>query len=584
MKRKLLLLSIGILMFACVFAISAFATVNYDEKAILADGAVLPIYDENQNPLIWYVSGVDGEGKNIYKSVPNNRNEQNASNDDYVTYTNASGNQLTNINFFIYDEAAEKYTTYTEDNLQVVIFNMRGLKGFIWLHSGFKCSDIQYIYFHEELNDCAKFFQGSSNLRLVDLTVCTNLTGGFGGERNFYNCVNLHTIRFAPVVNYGLACSKNYNWRFANTSMVEIIFPENITTLGVDNFKDNSKLESIYILGNTTSLGQRNFSNCNKLTNVYILGNNPSIDLTSFKENFYECVDGGKTLNFKSIGKYFFFVTTNTEYLNGVKDAIGASAIIAYDDYIANPASYTEGRYIISGTNICDTLYDGNHTLDVNNQNPCAGICTICGQLVQSQNPIHNFTTEIQYTNYLAKGVKSQLCSNENCKYSKNPYVTEVDAIIYEFKGVSTKINGDGLTFGYSVNYDALDEYAAVSGGEIEIGFVVAVKQFLNKDMPLDENGKERTNNVIKATLLKWTQNQADNELITRYLCADFKIVGNWDLTVDLDDDRVPETDVKDVEFYMAGYIIDSGNVKYINYGKSSDTADTIIYNNCVEQ
>lgn len=581
MKRKLLTISLGILIFACFLAISSFATVNYSETATLADGTVLPIYDENQNPLIWYISGVDENGKNIYKSVPNNRNEQNTNNDDYVTFTNASGNQLTNINFFIYDEASKEYVTYTEDNLAVVVFNMRGLKGFIWLHSGFKCSDIQYIYFHEELNDCCAFFTRSTNIRLVDLTVCTNLTGGFGGERNFYNCPNLHTIRFAPGASYALTCKKNYNWRFTNTSMVEIIFPENITSLGVDNFKDNSKLESIYILGNTTSLGQRNFSNCPKLTNIYILGNNPTIDLTSFKENFYECVDNGKVLDFKSTGKYFFFATTNEAYLNDVKDAIGATAIISYNDYKASPDKYTEGRYIISGTNICDTLYDGVHFLDENNSNPCAGLCTVCGEIAQAQNQVHNFTTKITYTNYLASGVRSQICANESCKYSENPYISDTDEIISEFKGISTKINGDGLTFGYSVNYDALDEYVKVSGGSVELGFVVAIKSFLDGKMPLDENGIESTSKVIKATLLTWSQD-TDNQSVLKYASADFKIVGNWDMSIDLDGDKIPETDIKSVKFYMAGYIIDGDTVKYINYQRTSDTPDDVAYNDCL--
>ncbi len=581
MKRKLLTISLGILIFACFLAISSFATVNHSETATLADGTVLPIYDENQNPLIWYISGVDENGKNIYKSVPNNRNEQNTNNDDYVTFTNASGNQLTNINFFIYDETSKEYVTYTEDNLAVVVFNMRGLKGFIWLHSGFKCSDIQYIYFHEELNDCCSFFTKSTNIRLVDLTVCTNLTGGFGGERNFYNCPNLHTIRFAPGASYALTCKKNYNWRFTNTSMVEIIFPENITSLGVDNFKDNSKLESIYILGNTTSLGQRNFSNCPKLTNIYILGNNPTIDLTSFKENFYECVDNGKVLDFKSTGKYFFFTTTNEAYLNGVKDAIGATEIISYNEYKASPDKYTEGRYIISGTNICDTLYNGVHTFD-ESANDCAGLCSACKEIAQKQNQAHSFTSSIKYTNYLASGVRYQICSNDNCQYSENPYISDTGAIISEFKGISTKINGDGITFGYSVNYEALDEYVNVSGGNVELGFIVAVKSFLGDKLPLDEKGNALASNVIKASLLKWTQNDEENKSVVKFANADFKVTGDWSKFVDLDGDGIFETDIKNVELYMSGYIIDNGTVQYLNFDKSASAPMVVSYNDCL--
>ena len=47
---------------------------------------------------------------------------------------------------------------------------------------------------------------------------------------------------------------------------------------------------------------------------------------------------------------------------------------------------------------------------------------------------------------------------------------------------------------------------------------------------------------------------------------------------VDLDGDEVAETDVKKVEFYMAGYIIVNGAVSYLNYGASGATASTVTF------
>ena len=156
----------------------------------------------------------------------------------------------------------------------------------------------------------------------------------------------------------------------------------------------------------------------------------------------------------------------------------------------------------------------------------------------------------------------------------------KICAIICEYKGISTKIDGDGLTFGFSIDYDALDEYVKVNG-EVEIGFVVAVKNFLDGNMPLGENGIVNNEKVVKASLLKWTKNDESNKLITRYTSADFKIVGTWDKYVDFDCDGTLETSVKDVEFYMAGYIIDGDTVKYINYKATSDIPYTVTYNNC---
>lgn len=581
MKRKLLITFVVAFVFALLLAISSYAAINYNEKAVLADGTTLPIYDENQNPLIWYISGVDENGKNIYSSVPNNRNEPTKDNDSYVTYTiNTSWmTQLQDVNFHIYNGSG--YDTVNDKTYNVVVLNLRGLTNFQYINKGLGVSSIQYIYFNEGLKDFCDYFQNSQNLRLVDLSECSDLSGGFGGVCNLQNCINLHTVRLAPGTAYTLKCNSNRNYRFKNTAITEIIIPENIINLGVDNFNGCKNLESIYILGNTTSLGQRNFAGCTSLTNIYILGNNPTIDLTSFKENFYECVDNGKVLDFKSTGKYFFFVTTNTEYLNGVKDAIGATEIISYNDYKASPDKYTEGRYIISGTNICDTLYNGVHAFD-ESANDCAGLCSACKEIAQKQNQAHSFTSSIKYTNYLASGVRYQICSNDNCQYSENPYISDTDAIISEFKGISTKINGDGITFGYSVNYEALDEYVNVSGGNVELGFIVAVKAFLGDKLPLDEKGNALASNVIKASLLKWTQNDKENKSIVKFANADFKVTGDWSKFVDLDGDGVFETDIKNVALYMSGYIIDNGTVQYLNFDKSASAPMMVSYNDCL--
>ena len=502
MKKKLLLIFLGIMVFSCLFAISALAAVDYSEAVILADNTTLPIYDENRNPLIWYVSGADENGNNIYKSVPNNRNEPNANNDTYVTYTiNKSWmTQLENINFHIWNSSTGGYEVFTEESRQTVVVNLRGLTSFQYIYSGFKVSDIQYIYFNEGLKDFCEYFKNSTSLRLVDLSECTDLSGGFGGVRNFYNCTNLHTVRLAPGTSYSLACSKNNNWRFSNTAITKIVIPSNVTSLGVDNFKNCTKLESIYILGNTTSLGQRNFLGCTGLTSIYILGDNPTIDATSFKENFYECVDGNTILNFTDIGKYFFFTTTNDEYLNGVKDAISASAIISYADYISSPQSYTEGRYIISGTSICDVYYDG-HAIDESSSNSCAGICTVCGNAVMSSNPTHNFTTEIEYTSYLENGTKIQVCQNSNCVYNKEPYKSSTSPL-FVCLGYSVDENGaGGINICFIANSEAIKEYKNITGKALSYG-VFAVSQINLGDDEIFENGIA-SSGVISADVTK---------------------------------------------------------------------------------
>ena len=76
MRKKILLSFALAIVFALTLALVVFAdsvhnenTVDYNEKVTLSDGTVLPIFDENKEALIWYISGKDEEGKNIYTSI-----------------------------------------------------------------------------------------------------------------------------------------------------------------------------------------------------------------------------------------------------------------------------------------------------------------------------------------------------------------------------------------------------------------------------------------------------------------------------------------------------------------------------------
>ena len=515
MKRKILLISLGILIFSCLFAITAFATVDYGEVATLEDGTTLPIYDENQNPLIWYVSGVDSYGNNIYKSVPNNRNEANGNNDTFVTYTINTGfmTQLENINIHIWNDSLGEYEVFAEENIQVVVVNLRGISSFVYVNKGLKVSDIQYIYFNETLKDFCEYFKGSTALRLVDLSVCTNLSAGFGGTRNLYNCTNLHTIRFAPVVSYTLTCGSNYNWRFGGTAIKELVILENITSIGIDNFKNCTQLESIYILGNTTSLGQRNFVGCSKLTNIYILGDDPQIDVVNFKENFYECVEGNITHDFTSVGKNFFFVSTNYDYLSQVKEAIGAKEIITYNEYIASPSKFTDGRYIISGTNICDVYY-GEHKINQEATNNCVGTCDVCDSVIINHQETEELVATIEYSNYTLSGVKTTSCKNAGCTYSQT---AEVPPLFTCLGYSASEIGGDGIAIGYMVNNEAIDEYTNITGKSLTYGVFVASQSKLGNNDIFDQEGN-KANGVVSVEITGY-----------EFIAFELKIIGFTD-------------------------------------------------------
>ena len=445
-----------------------------------------------------------------------------------------------------YNEETGEYISTVDDNLQIVVLNLRG---FDMIYLGdINVKYIQYMYYPATLKDCPEKFKSQTELRLVDMSVCENLVGGFGGTQNFSGCTNLHTVRLPIGPSYTFE-GKN-NWKFKNTAISSIIIPEAVTSIGTDNFYGCKNLVSIYILGNETSLGQRNFEGCTSLTNIYILGNDPVIDLVSFKENFYECDNNGKTLDFRSTGKYFFFATANTEYLNGVKEAIGASAIISYGDYAANPASYTEGRYIISGTSICDVYY-GEHKLDESNSNGCAGVCAVCGKAVMSSTPVHNYKTEIKYSSYLEVGTKIQVCQNSNCVHNVTPLETEVQAL-FRCLGYSAPENGEGgITIGFTVNNAAVSEYEEVTGKALKYGVFAVLQDRLGDNDVFAEDGTA-ADGVLSAEI-------ANNGLVL----FELKIVG---FTTD---------EQKNVKLAIGAYVaVTDGETTEYSYLQSGAAAD----------
>jgi hypothetical protein len=277
---------------------------------------------------------------------------------------------------------------------------------------------------------------------------------------------------------------------------------------------------------------------------------------------------GLTTINFNnSTARLFFVTSTDTAYLNTVNSKVSGT-IISYADYSANPENYASGKYVISGYNVCDAFYNGIHELDPEKSNACAGICANCGEASLAANPVHSYITTLVYANYLANGTKTQTCQNEGCAHKSAPVVTSVSAIISDFKGFSVNENGDAITFGYVINYDALDELVKITGKDVELGFVAAVKAFAGDDAYTSDK-------AVKASVVTWTTNDEVNKGVEKYTGADFILRGDWDRDVTIGEETL---DIKNVEFCMAGFLATNGTVTYLNYGASGDSADTITF------
>ncbi|MBQ8737959.1 MAG: leucine-rich repeat protein [Clostridia bacterium] len=542
MKRKLITIFFIALAFAWIFAISAFGAVNYSEMATLADGTTLPIYDEAHNPLIWYVSGTDQDGNNVYSSVPNNRNEPNENHDTYVTYVSTTGTwaQLTDIYIHTYNETTGEYDSTIDDNLQIVVLNLREFD-MIYLGS-INVNYIQYMYYPATLKDCPEFFKQKTALRLVDMSVCTNLVGGFGGTQNFRDCINLHTVRLPIGPSYTFEGGNNY--KFKSTAISSIIIPEAVTSLGTDNFYSCAKLESIYILGNNTGLGKRNFSGCTSLENLYFLGDSPSITATEFKENFVECVDEGKTYTFDGIGKYFYFVSTDLNYLTEVKEAVGAVSIVSYNDYKANPSNYTEGRYVIYGANICEILYNNEHDLEEVDSCLKERACerTNCDYVLVPEYSEHKMAEALTFVNGItAEGIYYAECQNDGCAVKTEETVKPV----FTAKGYSTNTDKNAINGGYEVNLTSLALYERLIS-TLKYGIVIANASSFGEKTFLDQDNKVNSDKALQVEMEK------------QYSSFDCSINFGTNTTMDLD-------------LVICAYVIEGDTVTYIQSSTGDD-------------
>ena len=332
------------------------------------------------------------------------------------------------------------------------------------------------------------------------------------------------------------------------TAIKEIVLPGQLTTLGVFAFEKNA-VNVIYIPSTLTAIPEGLFKDWGRSSN-----NNTLFVYTGSLEQLNALIAGANTSN-------------NGDFTTDAKKNIKSAV-----EYGSINVSNVSGESIVYGYNACDAFYNSIHELDPEKSNACAGVCKNCGEKSYSANPEHEFTTIIEYTDYCSVGTKTQTCSHEGCQYAEgNSYVTDAPAIITSFQGISTKINGDGLTIDYIVNYDALDEYSKTMNKSIELGFVVSAYDKTG-DKPLDNES------AVKAPVLTWKY-ESDNSNVVKYTGLSFRLEGNWDQSVDLDGNGEKETSMKDIKFCMAGYIIDNGALSYINVGGTSDTADFNSYN-----
>ena len=623
MKKKILLFVCIVSMLVCLFAISVSArTEDYDATFTL----------KNESQIVHYENWYYNDGKSaVRKGYTDNIT---------VSFIDENGAPLTEVAMWEYDEADGKYyslvwyitaweyvtetQTYTDDNVGTQEYPK--FISAVYTLSSVRAVDLRYVTASEKKSNTVwaesqtlTALKGiyltsgtpddtSDDIKLQDSIGIGRDTKdqGYQGWEAQFNATgnkivvaNLRDCTFEADTyrNYGtsntwsradhLQCiwypdTVKYIDAGVGSSPYEIDLGDGIEVIACQILRDNKRIKEFTVPNSVKFINNEAFrgTDLTKLTlseNLITHGDNPFLytggaDNVVISKNIltstYTKNNIPKLIANQSATIYFDGNLENAEALMAkiiAQDSGYNNKITLVDYKTTQDRGGVKNVVIFYNYNTCEAFY-GNEHMDDNN--PCTVNCNRCGLKGFEANPVHNYLTSIEYTNYLASGTKISACKNAGCEHNLTPFVTSASPIITEFKGFSVSEDGDGITFGYTFDNDAIAEFEKYNG-KIELGFVVAVKSLLGDSAPLNTDGSVASANVVKAVV-------TDEEIA--YTGADFVLRGDWNRSVVLGNETV---DIKDVEFYMAGYLMVGGTATYLNVGASGNTADTVTFNSC---
>ena len=426
MKKKLFLMVVMAFVFALALTLAVCAesihnenTVDYNATVTLNDGAVLPLYDENKNALIWYTDGKDEEGKTKYSSVR-------ADDPARVTWKAESWDEVQSWDAFLEDGTTSIKSKIVVINLMDddVIRNTGNAKflnkpvdNFKRLFEGMKL--LEYCYLRLDTKTInTHSFNGCSKLKYINLENLTQLQR-MAQSSQFSGCTSLFDGQVLDLTRTQLYEFEGSS-TFSGVPFIGVKFPETMVKIGSNTtFNNCTKLEFVSI-GNKAKFYGTPFSGCTSLKAIYYVGTEDDLSAST-------------------IG-------------NVVENAM----IKSYADYKA--LSDKNGVYIVYDYSWCEAFNQGVHgTINVTT-NACVGTCSVCGDTIVDHKET-NVTVSISYTDFSVAGTKTITCQNAGC----GKVVTEEAPALFKLDGFSTptEYGKKGLAIGFEVNEEALSAYKA---------------------------------------------------------------------------------------------------------------------------
>ena len=278
MKRKLLILVVAALSIFCMLAIGiSAAEINYSEKATLHDNTVLPIYNEDNEGLIWFITSTDENGVNTYASVAANQTTK-VDGESYVSYSTLNYGQIQLKGITVHYYNGSEYVDITK----VVVCNLRDISlSYDHFNGSIMSTYGEYLYHSSSCVD-AGAFKTNTVIQLIDFSLATTVEKF--SEQAFRKCSGLREIRLPNTeTEYALSCSSYYLFEDC-TSLTNLYIPSCVTSIQSSAFKGCTSLTIEFEDESTiTSLGDTVFQDCYSLTGTYVFSGITEIQKNAFR-------------------------------------------------------------------------------------------------------------------------------------------------------------------------------------------------------------------------------------------------------------------------------------------------------------
>lgn len=485
MKKKLLLITLLVALFACIFVIAANAgeivAPTWPEKVETIEGM--------SDKSVFGKDGTVGATSRVLMSDGK----------AYPAYYVCANAESLALDF-------SELSAYTKADIVAIELP----KGITKVTTALKeCTSLRALIIPEGCTEIvSQAMKGNTSLTYVEIPY-TFSTGGYEAfvgctavtdvyckstilsERMFYNCPLVKNVKLENTVTISKHAFCNTTTTISNkqTQIDSLVLPDTVQSIGTYAFA-RCKITEIVLPASLETIGSNAFNSCSQLKKAIVLG--PVLGEYVFNQCsslselvLTENIEEGKKDAINGAASSFTTYYTGSDpsvitTLFGGTSRIDKATIQPYNA----DGNYTGSSKIIYNCNLCVVAFGGNHTSIDDGDCTTAVICSMCKKVeCKAAMAEHVNGEKLVYTSLLSKGEHFVGCTNDGCKLGTS---TEVPAL-FICLGYSTELEGYGIVCEFSVNVDAIGLYKSLVDPDFDYGMVVAIGN--SSPLSKDENG-----------------------------------------------------------------------------------------------